>query len=83
MTTSPNLSSHQTLILHISQKNKILLHYQEHSDSILLKIPPYHHQKHQQLHVKLVTHIHYENEFEPLISVVFSIILQLGGLGPK
>ena len=45
--TSLNVSSHQTLILNISQQRTILKHYQEHSDLILLKIPPYHHKKHQ------------------------------------
>ena len=34
-------------------------------------------------HVKLVTHIHYDNGFELLIAVVFAIISHLVGLGTK
>ena len=35
------------------------------------------------LHVKLVTHMHYENEFFLIIAVIFVMIPQLGGPGPK
>ena len=35
------------------------------------------------LHVKLVTHMYYDNVFEILIAVVFNMIPQLGGLEPK
>ena len=34
-------------------------------------------------HVKLVTHMHYDNGFEIIIAVVLSMVPQLGGLGPK
>ena len=39
--------------------------------------------KSPKLHVKLVTHMDYKNGFEVLISFVFSMSPQLGGLGPK
>ena len=34
-------------------------------------------------HIKLVTHMHYDNGFELLIALIFNVISQLGGLGPK
>ena len=45
--TSPNFSSHHTLILNTSQQKKTMKHSQENSDFILLKIPPYHNHNHQ------------------------------------
>ena len=80
---SLKFSSYQTYILNISHQNKLFKHSQERSEFILLKIPPYHHQKHQKLHVKIVTHMHYGNEFELLIAVVFFVIPQIEGLVPK
>ena len=44
ITTSLNLSSHQTHIPNIPKKKKTIKHYQEHLELILLKITPSPHQ---------------------------------------
>ena len=64
------------------QEKKILKHSQEHSEFILSKIPPPSHKKHQnQMSKSLYTCI--VNGFYLLITIVFALSPQLGGLGPK
>ena len=82
ITKSPNFFSHQTLTLNTSQKINILafsislrVHLVKHTTTSSSKAP--------KPHVKIVTYIHYNNGVELLISVIFSMIPQLGGLGPK
>ena len=58
--TSLNFSSHQTHIINMSQKKKLLKNSQEHSESILLKIPPSHNKNPQSymsnsLHTCIIT----------------------------
>ena len=81
--TSLDLYSHQKLILNMSQQKKMLKHYQEHSEFIFVKDTTISSSKSTKSHVKLFTNMQYENGFELLIEVVFTMIPQLGGLGPK
>ena len=56
ITSSLNFSYQQILILNISEQNKNLKNSQEQSEFILLKTPPYHHQKNQNhMSISLIT----------------------------
>ena len=58
-------------------------HSQENSEFILLNITPLHHQKYKNSHVKIITYMNNDNGFDLIISLVFAINPQLGGLEVK
>ena len=80
---STNFSSHQTIIINTSQQNKMMKRSQEHSQFIFVKDTTVSLSKAPKSHVKLGTHMHYDNGFEIFIAVIFNMSPQLGGLWPK
>ena len=78
-----NFSFHHTLILNRSHQNKIWSIVKNNQSAHIVKDTTISSSKAPKSHVKLVTHMHYDNGFELLIKFFIFMSPQLGVLGPK